>query len=342
MNEKKYRIAIVTDAYFPHISGVATTIEATVKELERVGHTVLIIAPRDFKYTIPLFGYPEIKLAVFPDRALAKKLEAFKPDAIHISVDLGPLGLAARAYCMRNNLPFTTAYHTRFPEYVKARTGIPLSWTYHYMRWFHKPSKHVMCASHKLIEELSSWGLKNLVYWPRGVDTDLFSPEDPLPLEGERPLFMYMGRVAVEKNLEAFLKLDLPGTTYIVGDGPARKALEAKYPHAVYTGYKFGKELARHVAASDVFVFPSLTDTLGLVMLEANACGVPVAAFPSQASETVITDGENGAISTDLKEACLRALTLSRQKAREIALTRGWKEPAELFLQNLAPGCSWR
>ncbi|MEK7613447.1 MAG: glycosyltransferase family 1 protein, partial [Patescibacteria group bacterium] len=269
MDEKKYRIAIVTDAYFPHISGVATTLQAMERELTQMGNTVLIISPRDFKFKIPLITYPEIKLALFADRELAKKLDDFKPDAIHISVDLGPLGLAARAFCLKRNFPFTTAYHTRFPEYVKARTGIPLTWSYAYMRWFHAPSKHVMCASRTLIDELKMHGLKNLAYWPRGVDTELFTPNNPINLPGERPIFMYMGRVAVEKNLEAFLNLDLPGSKYIVGGGPAHDHLKAKYKDVHFTGYKFGEELARHVAASDVFVFPSLTDTLGLVMLEA-------------------------------------------------------------------------
>lgn len=340
VSDKKYRIAIVSDAYFPHVSGVATTIQAMERELTALGHTVLIISPRDFRLTIPTPGYKEIKLALFADAALIKKLESFKPDAIHVSVE-GPLGLAARNYCARKKLPFSTAYHTRFPEYVQVRTGIPLSWTYAYLRWFHGKSHTIMVASHTLIDELKKWKFKNLAYWPRGVDTELFTPEDPLPLEGERPLFMYMGRVAVEKNLEAFLKLELPGTKYIVGDGPARAHLEKKYPEAHFTGYKFGRELARHVAAADVFVFPSLTDTLGLVMLEANACGTPVAAFPSQASQTVIVDGENGAISEDLKEACLRALTIPREQARAKALKTGWREPAELFLKNLCPECTW-
>lgn len=328
------KIAIVTDAYFPHVSGVATTIRATKHELEAMGHTVKVIAPRDFKHTVPLPGYSEIKLALFPKQRLAKLLDEFEPDAIHISVE-GPLGFAARSYCKKRGLKFSTAYHTRFPEYVQVRTGIPLSWSYAFLRWFHCRASHVMIASHTLIEEVRKWGITNAVYWPRGVDTELFVPDNPITLSGDKPIFMYMGRVAVEKNLEAFLSLDLPGTKYVVGDGPARKSLEAKYQDVVFTGYKFGEELASHLAAASVFVFPSLTDTLGLVMLEANACGTPVASFYSQASTSVVEEGVNGVLSDDLKEACLKALELPRDRVREHALKKGWKEPSELFLKNL-------
>lgn len=333
-SEKPIKIAIVTDAYFPHVSGVATSIRATKRELKRMGHTVKVIAPRDFKNTVPLPGYSEIKLALFPGRRLARLLDEFEPDAIHISVE-GPLGFAARNYCKKRGLNFTTAYHTRFPEYVKVRTAIPLSWSYAFLRWFHCASIHTMVASHALIDEITEHGITNAVYWPRGVDTELFNPKNPLALAGEKPIFMYMGRVAVEKNLEAFLSLDLPGTKYVVGDGPARKSLETKYKDVVFTGYKFGEELASHLAAASVFVFPSLTDTLGLVMLEANACGTPVASFYSQASTSVVEEGVNGVLSDDLKEACLKALELPREKVREHALKKGWKEPSEFFLKNL-------
>jgi len=325
---------MVTDAYFPHVSGVATTIHAMKRELELKGHTVLVISPGDFKFTIPLPGYSEIQLVPFAGRALGKMLDEFQPDAIHISVE-GPLGFSARSYCLKRKLKFTTAYHTRFPEYIHMRAGIPLSLSYAFFKWFHAPSKNVMVASHALINELEGHGFTNVAYWPRGVDTELFHPDNPALLEGARPIFMYMGRVAIEKNLGAFLSLDLPGTKYVVGDGPARRALEAAYPGAVFTGYKFGEELAAHLAAADVFVFPSLTDTFGLVMLEANACGTPVASFYSSASRTVVEEGVNGVLSDDLKEACLKALSLSRGRAREYALARGWSEPSRLFLSHL-------
>lgn len=328
------KIAIVTDAWFPHVSGVATTIKATKDELEKMGHTVLVIGPSDFDFRVPLPTYSEIKLALFADSKLAKMLDGFRPDAIHISVE-GPLGMAARGYCNKRKLPYTTAYHTMFPEYVNLRTGIPVSWIYVFARWFHSGAVRTMVATPPLMETLTKRGFKNLAFWNRGVDTTIFNTEDPLPLPGAKPIFMYMGRVAVEKNIEAFLKLDLPGTKYIVGDGPARKVLEAKYPDVKFTGYKFGRELARHVAAADVFVFPSLTDTLGLVMLEGNACGVPVAALPSEATNTVVKQGVNGVVSADLKQACLDALKLDRAKVREYALEFGWKKPTELFLANL-------
>lgn len=334
-NQRPLKIAIVTDAWFPHVSGVATTIQATKHELEKMGHTILVIGPSDFTFKVPLPGYAEIKLALFADRALAKKLDDFHPDAIHISVE-GPLGLAARKYCLKRGRTFSAAYHTRFPEYVHVRTGIPTEWVYAYARWFHNKAEHTMVASEILMKELEGHGIKNLVLWHRGVDLETFTPENPMSLKGERPIFMYMGRVAVEKNIEAFLNLDLPGTKYVVGDGPSRRKLERRYPDAKFMGYKFGKELARYVAAADVFVFPSLTDTLGVVMLEANACGVPVAALPSQASQTVITNGVNGIISDDLKKASLEATKIPREKVRKFALTMGWREPTELFLKNLA------
>lgn len=333
-NHAPLRIAIVSDAYFPHISGVATTIKATADELTRRGHEVRIISPSDFPYKIAAPTYKEIKLAVRPYQRLARMLDEFQPDALHISVE-GPLGIAARRYAKKKGLHFTTAYHTRFPEYAKVHMGIPMGLTYAFARWFHNGSHGTMVAAESLRKELDERGFTNLVMWPRGVDAELFNPGNPLPLAGEKPIFMYMGRVAPEKNIEAFLKLDLPGTKYVVGDGPARKALEKKYPHAIFTGYKFGEELARHLAAADVFVFPSLTDTLGLVMLEANACGVPVATFPSQASSAVIKEGENGVVREDLREACLEALKLSRTKCRAIALECGWKKPADMFLDNL-------
>lgn len=334
MENKGMRIAIVSDAFHPQVNGVATTIAETQRQLERRGHTVRVFSPRDFGITVPLLTYSEIRIAPFPYRKLKKLLDEFAPDAIHIAVE-GPLGFAARNYCVKHRLRFTTAYHTRFPEYVNVRTRIPLSWIYPYPRWFHNGSARTMVASETLKNELEAWGFKNLSLWGRGVDTTVFTPEDPLPLPGERPIFMYMGRLAAEKNIDAFLKLDLPGTKYVVGDGPERKRLERTYPKTVFTGYKFGRELARHLAAADVFVFPSLTDTLGLVMLEANACGTPIAALASQASHVVVRDGENGVVSDDLREACMRALELSRTRAREVALERGWDQPTDQFIENL-------
>lgn len=337
MEQKQLRIAIVSDAYYPHVSGVARSIEATADELRKRGHEILIVAPKDYRMKVPMLGYPEIKLVVAPGKKLRKLLDDFNPDALHISVE-GPLGMAARSYAKKRKLHFTTAYHTRFPEYAQIYAKIPLAWTYAFARWFHNGASSVMVAADSLKNDLEKWGIKNMVIWPRGVDTELFDPKKKRELPHEGPIFMYMGRVAPEKNIDAFLQLDLPGTKYIVGDGPDRKRLEKKFPDAIFTGYKFGDELASYLAAADVFVFPSLTDTLGLVMLEANACGTPVATFPSQASEAVIKEGENGVVREDLKEACMEALKLSREKCREIACQNGWSVPADMFLANLATG----
>lgn len=336
MTTSKKRIAIVSDAYYPQVSGVARTLEATKDCLEKRGHVVLIVSPRDFRFKVPLPTYPEIKLAVAnPYRRLKKMLQEFRPDAVHIAVE-GPLGLAARKYCKRRGLKFSTAYHTRFPEYIHVRTKLPLKWSYAFIRWFHNAADSVMVTSENLKKELEAWGIRNIVLWERGVDTERFHPVQKYPEEKSERVFMYMGRVAPEKNLDAFLKLDLPGKKYIVGDGPDRVRLEGDFPDAVFTGYKFGEELAGYLAMADVFVFPSLTDTFGLVMLEANACGTPVAALPSQASKTVIKQGENGIISKDLRAACLEALKLSREECREHALALGWQKPTDMFEKHLA------
>lgn len=328
------RIAIVTDAYFPHISGVATTIKATAEELIRRGHEVLIISPSDFKFKIPVPTYPEIKLVLNPYRKLKEMLDEFKPDALHVAVE-GPLGMAAKKYAKKSKAHFSTAYHTRFPEYVRVHFGIPEKITYAVVRSFHNSAEAVMVAADNLKKELEENGVKNTVIWTRGVDTDTFTPDTKVAIPEERPIFMYMGRVAPEKNIDAFLNLDLPGTKYVVGDGPDLKRLKAKYPEAVYTGYKFGKELASYLAAADVFVFPSLTDTFGLVMLEANACGTPIATLPSQASDAVVVRGVNGIVDEDLKKACMEALKLDRNVCREHALKFGWKAPVDMFLNNL-------
>lgn len=329
-----YKIAIVSDSYASHISGVAVILRELKKELEKNGHKVLVISPQDFRFKVPLPRYPEIKLTLFAYRKLAKMLDDFAPDALHIAVE-GPLGFAARAYAKKNSLKFSTAYHTRFPEYINHYARIPADWIYAFSRWFHNSGDKTLVTTPALKKELESKGFKNLVLWECGVDSNLFNPKNPANLSGERPIFMYMGRIAIEKNLDAFLSLDLPGTKYVIGDGPAKKSLELKYPKVIFTGYKFGKDLAATLAAADVFVFPSLTDTLGMVMLEANSCGVPVAALPSQASKSVIINGENGIISSDLKKACLEALKLSKSKARQIALKHSWQKAGKAFLKEI-------
>jgi glycosyltransferase involved in cell wall biosynthesis len=267
---------------------------------------------------------------------LSSLLEEFAPDAIHIATE-GTLGAAARKWCLRRSFPFTTSYHTQFPEYVRARVPIPLSLSYAHLRRFHSAAARTMVATPGMQRLLESRGFENIVRWTRGVDVSLFRPRDKRFLELPRPIAMYVGRVAVEKNIEAFLQLDLPGTKVIVGDGPARVELEARYPLAKFVGFKFGEDLASHVAAADVFVFPSRTDTFGLVLLEAMACGVPVAAYPVTGPIDVVTQGVTGVLNEDLRAAVLAALHLDPNQCRAFALANTWDTATRQFLSHLAP-----
>lgn len=329
------KLALITDAWFPQINGVVTTLRTTTEELRKFGHVVETITPDQFA-NWPCPSYPEIRLALGCGRKLNQRLDQFKPEAIHIATE-GPLGLAARKYCKKNGLPYTTSFHTRFAEYVQVRTGHLLALGYSYLRWFHGGSHRMMVATPSLLDELTGRGFKNAVLWSRGVDTDIFSPRDKSYLPGERPLMLYTGRVAPEKNVESFLKLDLPGTKYIVGDGPQRAELESQFPNARFVGYKTGDELARHIASADVFVFPSRTDTFGLVMLEALASGVPVAAFPVQGPKDVILSEKVGCLDEDLGVAIGKALTLNSEDCRRYALGYSWVDCARLFESYLVP-----
>ncbi|MGZ8219627.1 glycosyltransferase family 4 protein, partial [Methylomagnum sp.] len=293
------KLALITDAWSPQINGVVTTLRTTCEQFRAAGHEVETITPDQFR-NWPCPSYPEIRLALGCGGKLRARLDALWPDAIHIATE-GPLGLAARNYCRQRGLPFTTSFHTRFAEYVNLRTGVPLGWGYGLLRWFHNGAERTLAATPALRDELQSRGFKNPVLWSRGVDTDLFKPYGKDFLPDARPVLVYVGRVSVEKNIEAFLGLDLPGAKLVIGDGPQREELERKYPAARFVGYKHGEELARHIAAADAFVFPSLTDTFGLVMLEALACGVPVAAFPVRGPLDVILDERVGCLDADLK-----------------------------------------
>lgn len=329
------RLALITDAWPPQVNGVVRTLQRTRHELEQLGHRVEVISPDLFR-TIPCPTYPEIRLALFPGPSMRRRLETFEPEAIHIATE-GPLGRAARAWCLKRRMPFTTAYHTRFPEYVAARFAVPLDWTYGMMRRFHAPAARVMVATPSIAADLIARGFRNIGRWSRGVDLELFRPDAPAALDLPRPIHVYVGRVAVEKNIGAFLALDLPGSKVVIGDGPQRAALQARHPDAHFLGAKFGADLARHVAAGDVFVFPSLTDTFGLVLLEALACGLPVAAFPVEGPKDVIRDGEVGALDWDLKRAIERALGLPRAACRAYAGQFTWEAATRQFLANLAP-----
>jgi glycosyltransferase involved in cell wall biosynthesis len=329
------RILIVTDAWFPQINGVVRTLDTVRKELTAEGHVIEVIAPDRFR-TIPTPTYPEIPLALFPARKMRRLIDEFAPEAIHIATE-GPLGWAARSYCLRRKLPFTTSFHTKFPEYIHARWRIPIRWGYAMMRRFHAPSSGVMVATASLAETLRQYKFTALKRWTRGVDTALFRPRPKRHFDGARPVFLFTGRVAVEKNIEAFLKLDLPGQKVVIGDGPLLAELKSRYPDAVYTGYKRGEELAEHMASADVFVFPSLTDTFGLVLLEALASGVPVAAFPVTGPIDVAADPKLGCLDWDLAKAAREALGKRPEDCRAYAETFSWRACAELFLANLQP-----
>jgi len=330
------RIAIVTDAWHPQINGVVRTLEKTIGWLQEQGHEVLVIEPSGFR-TIPMPSYPEIRLSLFSGRKVARMLDAFSPEALHISTE-GPLGLAARKYAIRHSLPFTTAYHTRFPEYLRKRLPIPLSISYMWMRWFHNAAERIMVSTESLRSELADRGFCNLVIMSRGVDTDLFVPREQKDLlNGERPTFLYLGRVAAEKNIEAFLSLDLPGSKHVIGDGPALQSLRKAHPDVSFHGYMTGNDLVDHLASADVMVFPSLTDTFGLVILEALACGVPVAAYPVQGPVDIIENGRSGYVDENLRSAAAGAMYVSPESCRARALEYSWDRVGQQFFDNLVP-----
>lgn len=331
------RILIATDAWFPQVNGVVRTLDAVARELVARGHAVDVLNPQAFA-TLPCPTYPEIRLSLAGRRAVRRRIDACAPEAIHIATE-GPIGLSVRRYCRRRRLPFTTAYHTRFPEYVEARTGLRLAreLTYAYLRWFHRDSAGIMVATRSIAATLEARGFEHLRLWCRGVDTDLFRPHDQPAFEAARPVFLYCGRVAVEKGIAEFLSLDLPGTKVVVGGGPQLDELARKYPDCLFAGYQTGEALARHLSTADVFVFPSRTDTFGVVMLEALACGVPVAAFPVSGPIDVIDDAAIGALDEDLAAAALRALAGDRAACRRFACRLSWASVADTFLGHLAP-----
>ena len=329
------RILLATDAWSPQINGVVITLRNTIRGVETAGHAVEVIGPDRFP-SIPCPSYPEIRLALRPFPELKRLAKQFAPDAVHIATE-GPVGAAARKFCLGEGLAFTTAYHTRFPEYVHARVRLPLRFAYEWLRWFHAPARAVMVATPAVHADLESWGFRNLVMWTRGVDSELFRPGARLANGWKLPVFMYVGRVAVEKNIEAFLALDLPGTKVVVGDGPQRASLAKRFPTVVFTGAKVGEELAAHFRSADVFVFPSRTDTFGLVLLEAMASGTPAAAFPVAGPIDVVAHGRSGFLSEDLRAAALAALELSRDAVRRHALGFSWEHATAQFLRHLHP-----
>jgi len=329
------KIMLVTDAWEPQVNGVVRTLKTTARELAAMGHEVRFLTPLEFR-TLPCPTYPEIRLSLFAGAGVNRKIREFDPDVLHIATE-GPLGLAARHFALRNNFPFTTAYHTRFPEYVHARMRLPLSWSYAWLRWFHRPSRAVMAPTQVVVDDLVANGFERVRLWSRGVDADIFHPQQAKRLKSEPPIFLYVGRVAVEKNVEAFLELDLPGSKWVVGTGPALERIRARFPKVNYLGLLEREELAQVYASADVFVFPSKTDTFGLVLLEAMACGVPVAAYPVTGPRDVIGNSSAGALHEDLRTACLSALTLRREDALARAGLFTWRAATLQFFGNLHP-----
>jgi glycosyltransferase involved in cell wall biosynthesis len=330
------RVLVATDAWHPQVNGVVRSLEALVREAPAHGAHIEILSHKGFK-TMALPGYSEIQLAIAPmirPSTIAARIRAIDPDYVHIATE-GPIGRAVRLYCLKHGKAFTTSYHTKFPEYVAARAPVPESWTYWMLRRFHNAGAGVMVATESLHRDLEARGFQNIMRWGRGVDATLFRPREERTLDLPRPIFLYVGRVAVEKNLPAFLDLDLPGTKVIVGHGPSLDDLTRRYPAALFLGKKEGEPLARIFADADVFVFPSLTDTFGIVLLEAMACGTPVAAFPVTGPKDVVQDGVTGALDQDLRVACLRALTIPRENCRAFALEHSWSAASRQFLDNV-------
>jgi len=327
------RILVATDAWRPQINGVVRSLESVARALRDFGVEIEFLTPQGFA-TIPLPTYNEIKLALATRRAVTKRLEGAAIDHIHIATE-GPVGLATRRHCMRAKRIFTTSYHTRFPEYISARTRIPEALTYALLRRFHNASAGVMVSTASLANDLAKRGFERLMPWSRGVDHELFSPTKAAVLDFPRPVFLYAGRLAPEKNVEAFLGLDLPGSKIVVGDGPSRRALEENYPKAHFLGAKAADALAVLYASADVFVFPSRTDTFGIVLIEAMASGLPVAAYPVMGPLDVVGKSGVGVLNEDLRAACLAALDVPREKARAHALTYTWANSARQFLDNI-------
>jgi glycosyltransferase involved in cell wall biosynthesis len=326
------RILVATDAWHPQVNGVVRTLTMMAEAAGTFGVDVGFLTPQSFR-TFALPSYRDLRLALPYQAKIARLIADARPDSIHIATE-GPIGLLVRRYCRKHGVPFTTSFHTRFPEYISARLPVPENWIWAALRAFHRPSRAVMAATPALASELRTRGFRNVVLWPRGVDGSLFHPRD-VDLGLPRPVFLCVGRVAVEKNLEAFLDLDLPGSKVIVGEGPARAALARKYPQAVFLGARQGEALAQAYAGADVFVFPSRTDTFGLVLLEALASGVPVAAFPVTGPRDVIGTAPVGALNDDLRAACLSALTISPQACLEFAAEHTWEASARIFVDNI-------
>jgi glycosyltransferase involved in cell wall biosynthesis len=324
------RVLIATDAWHPQVNGVVRTLTSLARAARGLGVTIEFLTPEGFT-SLPVPTYPGLRLALPSPVGIARRIERASPDAIHIATE-GPIGHMARRYCLQHGLPFTTSYTTRFPEYISQRLLIPEAWSYAVLRHFHAAATVTMVSTPSLMAEFTQRGFKNLGMWTRGVDTELFRPENAIALDLPRPIFINVGRIAAEKNLEAFLSLDLPGTKVVIGQGPQEAELRRRFPDALFLGLLEDTVLAAHLAAADVFVFPSRTDTFGVVQLEALACGVPIAAYPVTGPRDVVADNPIGVLDDDLRAACIGALQVSRKACREFALTRSWDNSARQFI----------
>jgi glycosyltransferase involved in cell wall biosynthesis len=327
------RVLIATDAWHPQVNGVVRTLTSLAANARKLGVDITFLTPEGFP-SVPVPTYPNLRLALPSPRGIARRIEAARPDAIHIATE-GSIGFLVRRYCIKRGLPFTTSYTTRFPEYISARAPIPEGWIYAVLRRFHAAATVTMVSTPSLMAEFAERGFRNLGMWTRGVDTDLFKPERAIDLGLPRPIFACVGRIAVEKNLEAFLSLDLPGSKIVIGQGPQEAELRRRFPDAKFLGLLDEKVLPAYLAGSDVFVFPSKTDTFGVVQLEALACGVPVAAYPVPGPRDVVGQDPVGVLHEDLRAACMGALHVSRQACRAFALSRSWEASARQFIGHV-------
>lgn len=325
----------MTDAWHPQVNGVVRTYENTARELQKNGHQVFLITPDQFS-TVPCPGYSSIRLAFFPGQKPGEIIRNFVPDAVHIATE-GPLGHAVRSYCLQHSMNFTTSFHTQFPEYLRMRVPVPVDWSYYYLRKFHQAASRTFVPTLSQKARLEERGFDKVVIWGRGVDTDIFQPGGDLFPDLPRPVFLTAGRVAMEKNIQVFLDMKLPGSKVVVGDGPDLPRLRKAYPQVIFTGYKYGTDLARHIASADVFVFPSVTDTFGIVLLEAMACGVPVAAYPVTGPRDVVLQGKTGMLDENLQRAALAALDLEPETCIEYAKRNSWEKCTATFLNHMVP-----
>jgi glycosyltransferase involved in cell wall biosynthesis len=327
------RVLVATDAWHPQINGVVRSLENVAREAPALGAEIVFLTPDMFR-TLPMPSYPEIRLALASTAAVRRRIALVAPDFVHIATE-GPVGLAVRRVCLADGISFTTSYHTRFPEYLAARLPVPIGWSYAALRRFHNAGAGIMVSTATLERELADKGFRGLMRWSRGVDPGLFRPRPQAPAAFPGPVFLYVGRVAVDKSIDRFLALDLPGTKVVVGDGPARAGLEAAFPTAYFLGSLTGEALAQVYAGADVFVFPSATDTFGIVLLEALASGLPIAALPVSGPMDVIGSSGCGVLDEDLGRAALAALDIPRERCRAFGLSFTWEASARQFLDNV-------